>query len=514
MTPTLFILISAVIPLILDQFSQLPKGHKRQRSPLYYLLTPLIGIGAGLGLLAHIPFPFYSLFLLVTACLVLVIVSNLKLKILRMVYAAQDIENIRHFFIYPSFYLSHLNKFWLTLGALLFLGLSTGLVIASEYWTLIPITPSRWINLGLGIVVWWTLYLTITYIISRFLTNNTCLAIGLTQDPNIDICRFGLFGTILLHSLMQRDRKKLENLTKEHRRSVQAPDQKPHMVAIQGESFFDLRRFDSLVNGHSHFPELERLIDRGAFCHRLDVPSWGAYTMQTEMAFLTGIDPDAYGASKINPYRALAAQTEIWSIARQLKEVGYHTICIHPARPGFFRRHKVIPNMGFDEFLSIDAFMGSDNYGPYVSDEALGHKIQALLSSATQPLFIHAITIESHGPWEMGRFGDPELENNLLSTEPSSDLSFALYRQHMRNLLAALDRLSTQRYGDRSAYFALYGDHMPAHGDLFERHGFDDIAVDYLLCSSKGAAHSGKNPGPLNVENLGQEFLRHAGFKI
>lgn len=523
MTALILAGLGALTALVAEFFVLTPApGVRRQRTgfgqkhPAFFLLAPVIGALAGLTCLALFAFPYLAGLVLVSCLVVLVIISNTKLKVLRQVYAAQDSDNARHIILYPDFYIVHLGVMRTLLVGAALVVLMWAVTRFDSPVLLEAGTLPAFARYGLGVFAWFGAYRLILFFSARIVRETRRDALGLTGDPNKDTVRFGLFPTVLLHTLLTKDRRHLRPLSYAYARDITAPEVKPHIIALQGESYMDLARVDALVGGQTPWASLEALEnDFGAATGPLAVPCWGAYTMQTEMGMLTGIPHSDYQTSGINPYLAVASRQKVWSFAHALKSEGYDTVCLHPAKRGFFRRDKVMPNLGFDRFLTLGDFADSPRFGPYVSDTALGDRMEALIRDSDKPLFLHAITIESHGPWTTGRFGDLVTENTLLANEPTKDLAFSLYRLHMDHILELARRLIALGTPERPVVLALYGDHQGAHGDLFDAIDFQDDRVDMLLARSDlRATDTGYEKGPREITSLGPELLRLAGFEV
>lgn len=87
--------------------------------------------------------------------------------------------------------------------------------------------------------------------------------------------------------------------------SATRQDVPPHLVIVQGESFFDPRPWYDQIPGNvlAHWDHLsEQAITHGY----LKVPAWGANTIRSETAFLCGLSEDALGMHRFNPYRQLS----------------------------------------------------------------------------------------------------------------------------------------------------------------------------------------------------------------
>ena len=509
------LILAATGPFLAESFVKSGTDDPTPRSDLFYVLSPLLGMLVFATFLSITGYISMAALLIVVTYGGLTVISNLKVKVLRDPFIAHDFENARHLFLHPEFYINHIGL-GRVIGIFALIGIVAGFCIALDTpiaarQTLLP--PI--IAYGLGLAGW----LPVLAILSRagkaLIHEGKARVLGIDRHPRRDVARFGLFPAMLLYGLLLMDRRG-KTPTPWNRASGPAPcEPTSDIVVIQSESYFDIARFYRQLEKNAAFrwKTLDALTENGTQVGRLDVPAWGAYTMQTEMSFLTGIDIAALGIDWINPYLKYAHQP-VWSIAHALKEAGYRTICIHPAHKGFFRRDSVMPHLGFDAFLGIEAFPGAERFGPYVSDRALGDKIDTLLSEGAgcgQPSFIFAISIESHGPWEAGRFHGLMNEDDLVAGDPTGNLAFALYRQHLENALALFGRLQHVPNGLPDRVIAMYGDHQPALGDVFSAAGFDDSDVDYLLWHS---ARQLAPAGDLAVRDLGRLVLKAAGFDI
>jgi phosphoglycerol transferase MdoB-like AlkP superfamily enzyme len=249
---------------------------------------------------------------------------------------------------------------------------------------------------------------------------------------------------------------------------LSAEGRAPHLVLVQAESFCDVREtFRERCSAAQQkalrnvLPHWDRLRAAG---HTLPTPhnAFGAYTMRTEFAALTGLAGRDLGPWAFNPY-LLAARRPLWSLARHLAARGYATLCIHPYRKDFFRRDKVMPHLGFERFLGREDLGESARFGPHVSDQALGRRVLEELAPAARPTYCFAITMEAHGPWQPGRLTEqqiretlPDLDAGLFSTQ------MRLYLCHLRHMDELLGMLLDRRSRDgRRVELWAYGDHSP-----------------------------------------------------
>lgn len=304
--------------------------------------------------------------------------------------------------------------------------------------------------------------------------------ISLRFDPGADLEALGFLGYLWWYGLAERE--PIPGLANSPFLTppTGGAGARPHVAAVQSESFFDPRR---LYPGIA--PEVMEAFDRLRESSQqhglLEVPAWGANTVRTEFSFLSGLSQQDLGVHRFNPYRRLAGQG-VPTLASHLKKLGYRTVCVHPYWPGFYRRDRVYPLMGFDEFLGIEAFSAGDYCGPYMGDVAVGRRVRELLQEAARPLFVFVITMENHGPlhWESVSPGD---EARLYTTPPppGSD-ELTVYLRHLENAGRMLEEiLSALEESPREGLLCWYGDHLPIMPAVYGREGFVDGRTDYFI---------------------------------
>lgn len=254
----------------------------------------------------------------------------------------------------------------------------------------------------------------------------------------------------------------------------------PDLVMVQSESFFDARRLYSGVHP-GLLGRFDALRSQALVHGLLSVPAWGANTMRTEFAVLTGIGDDALGVHRFNPYRRYARGV-VPALPHRLRALGYRTVCIHPHPAGFFGRDRVFPGLGFDRFIDIDDFPCAPREGPYVADAAVTRKIAEVLAAADRPTFVFAITMENHGPLHLERVGHADAQRLYSAPPPPGWEDLTLYLRHLTNADRMFGDLAELLDGRPSGgLLCLFGDHVPSLPRVYEDLGFSDPRTDYLV---------------------------------
>ncbi len=417
--------------------------------------------------------------------LLVTLVSNAKYRALREPFVFTDFALFSQAFRHPRLYLPFLGVGRAVLAAGAFAGsIYLGLTIE-------PRLPG---SKGIAVAVF--------VFAVAVLIGGIRYAGRMSFEPSTDIGRVGLVSSLWLYWLAERRAATVQLETPWSAvRCGGDPLSKedlPDLVAVESESFFDVRRLYPGVAADvlQHFDEVGRMAARRG---RLQVAAWGANTMRTEFAFLTGIGPEALGVHRFNPYR-LAARRPIPSLPAYLRSLGYRTVCIHPHPASFFERHRVFPNLGFDEFIDLSAFGGAPRAGPYVADEAVTGKIAQVLDQARGPVFIFAITMENHGPLHLERASAADADRLYAQPPPPGFDDLTVYLRHLANADRMLGELAAMLCArSREGVLCWFGDHVPSMPDVYDALGFADGRTDYLIVS-RGA--SGRDED-LPVERLG-----------
>jgi hypothetical protein len=425
-------------------------------------------------LLAITQRPFFAAALTASMTLVIVIVSNAKFRALREPFVFTDFGLFSQALRHPRLYLPFLGL----VPALV--GLVTVVVAAAAGITLEPALSTTTGAVGLTAIAL-ALLLTAGFL----LTIATQQAKPVTFDPVRDIADYGLLPSLWLYWLAERRQLCGSPPAASAEDGIPATattGELPHIVVVQSESFFDVRRLWPKV--HPSILENFDHISRQAMLHgRLAVPAWGANTMRTEFGFLSGIAATDLGAHRFNPYRRLARQpTE--SIASRLRRLGYHTICLHPHPASFFDRDQVMPQLGFNEFLDITAFADATRDGPYIADVEVTKKVRQLLNRASVPTFVFAITMENHGPLHLEQVAAGELERLFEQPPPEGFDDLAVYLRHLKNADRMIGNLCTALARDhRNSLLCFFGDHVPSMPGVYDATGFTDGHSDYFIWS-------------------------------
>ncbi len=241
------------------------------------------------------------------------------------------------------------------------------------------------------------------------------------------------------------------------------------IVMIQLESFFDARRAWNIASPDL-LPSFDRCVAQSDFYGAFETPAWGANTVRTEFAALTGMPPAMLGLDSFNPYLSFA-RSPVDSIAWRLKAAGYRTVCLHPFSGKFYGRDQVMPNLGFDVFLDIAAFSSVAQATCYTPDALVVDKIETVLREYGPKTFVFAITMGNHSPWQ----------RLAPDSQDGEDRALAGYLAGLRMTDAALGDLADRLQAHwPDSLLAAFGDHQPSLSNRLK-----ERATDYLVMRSR-----------------------------
>jgi hypothetical protein len=169
---------------------------------------------------------------------------------------------------------------------------------------------------------WWAAYPPLLALVARPMRS-----LRPSGEPFTDAAALGPFGMLIVHAVIARSERRgrqraLATPAILHERSHECGDERGQacgpIILVQCESFFDVRRLS---------PQIPRDLlagfdacCAGAVSHgRLEVPGWGANTMRTEFAVLSGVPESVLGYDRFNPYYALARTpiaSQVWRLRR------------------------------------------------------------------------------------------------------------------------------------------------------------------------------------------------------
>ncbi len=266
------------------------------------------------------------------------------------------------------------------------------------------------------------------------------------------------------------------------------PDEKPNILFVQLESFFDVARMKDLVFSEDPTPTFTQL-QNDFPSGTLHVPSIGAGTANTEFEIISGMDLSYFGAGEY-PYKTILLDTPCESTAFVLSDLGYNTHAIHNNKATFYSREECYPNLGFRGFTSVE-YMNGVSYNPlgWAKDDVLTAEILSALDMTSGSDYIYTVSVQGHGGYPSQPLGETpiKLTSGLLDEEKVYAWEYYVNQlREMDNFLRELTEALAAR--DEKCILVLFGDHLPGGLGIEESSLRDGnlYATEYVIWSNYG----------------------------
>lgn len=246
---------------------------------------------------------------------------------------------------------------------------------------------------------------------------------------------------------------------------VTMPGERPDIIMVMSESFWDPTRLPNVSISPDPMPTVRANASGYSFS-----PEFGGMTANVEFEALTGF------SNAFLPYGSIPYQQYIRApmptLANFLKQEGYETRAVHPFAGWFWNRKPVYEAFGFEHFSSEENLPYLEKRGPLASDAALTDQIIREADATRAPLFMFAVSLQNHGPYEPGRYWDA---THTVSTDiPEKSMQSVLsYAEGVSDADEGLERLMEwAKARDRHTIIAFFGDHLPPLGQPYIDTGY------------------------------------------
>ena len=196
-----------------------------------------------------------------------------------------------------------------------------------------------------------------------------------------------------------------------------AVEKTPTIIYVMDESYWDVSEleqygvtFDTDISPNLH--ALQQTSAHG----RVYSPSFGGGTCDVEFEALTGYSV-GFLPSGGKPYQQHVTHP-MFALPSYLKDRGYQTAAVHCYYAKYWSRNTAYPNLGFDDFISLEDMRGVDKVRGYywkgglVTDASMGEQIireyETLKVASDAPVFLHAVTMQNHTNYNAANYPDDQ----------------------------------------------------------------------------------------------------------
>lgn len=166
-----------------------------------------------------------------------------------------------------------------------------------------------------------------------------------------------------------------------------------NLIVIQVES---LQNFviGKKIDGQEITPNLNKLVKKSLYFPHFYPQTIGGNSSDAELIINTSLFPLEKGST------FFSYPNNIYdSLPLLLKEKGYVTLAIHADEANYWNRHVVYPNLGFEQYYSLENMELTEEIGMGLSDEEMFKQSIPILKQTRQPFYALVITLTSHFPY-------------------------------------------------------------------------------------------------------------------
>jgi phosphoglycerol transferase MdoB-like AlkP superfamily enzyme len=261
---------------------------------------------------------------------------------------------------------------------------------------------------------------------------------------------------------------------------------KPNVIFVMNEAFWDPTMLPNVTYSEDPVPTLHRLQKESTSGYLLS-PQYGGGTSNVEFEVLTGYSMSFLPGGSV-PYQQYIRKSTP-TLASYFEGQGYKSMGIHPYEGWFWDRINVYEKFGFESFKYKDHFKNPEVKGFFISDAEVTRSIIEEVDNTQKPMFIYAITMQNHGPYDSVRYSSNPIQANGKLTKNAKNI-LETYTHGARDADQALkDLIDHYEKSDEPTIVVFYGDHLPMLG------------LDYDVYKQGGLVHTG-NSAEWSLEEL------------
>lgn len=236
--------------------------------------------------------------------------------------------------------------------------------------------------------------------------------------------------------------------------------EKPNIIIVQLESFFDPYRLNDVKFNKDPIPYFREFYNNSTHGY-VDVPTFGGGTVRSEFEVLTGLNTDFLPVGEI-PNNNILKRQPVESIAYILGEKGYTSSVVHNYEGNFYDRDIVFANLGFDNYVSMEYMDKPKNdLSIYYPEDILNLQPVKELLSKDEAQFIYNITVESHGGYDKDIKSLEYTVSGDISDKDKKQIQFYVEKlkgvdRYVKELMDYVNTLN------EPTIVAMFSDHLPS----------------------------------------------------
>ena len=234
-----------------------------------------------------------------------------------------------------------------------------------------------------------------------------------------------------------------------------------NVVVVLSEAFSDPNRLEGITVAEDPIPFTRDLMQRSSSGQML-AHLFGGGTANMEFEALTGMSLSQFAPQMNTPYQMLVPKyDEFPSVVGYLRQRGHRAIAIHPYMTSMYKREKVYPTLGFEDFIYNQTMASTKKLekSDFISDESAFLEVEQQISAANEPLLVNLVTMQNHYPM-IDEYAHPIGVGGLKDEDEKEQAE--QYTRGLKYTDEALDKfIESVEASDEKTVVVFFGDHLP-----------------------------------------------------
>ncbi len=278
---------------------------------------------------------------------------------------------------------------------------------------------------------------------------------------------------------------------------------------------------DLKINGVEITPNLNRFKRECLYFRNAWDQTAGGLSSDAEFMANTGLFPASSGAAYTR-----FPNNDYNSIARVLRQRGYHAVVVQGTHSSFWNCHRMHPKLKFEKQYSRNTFKDDEIIGLGLSDKAIFTEALEIFARFKPPFYGFIVTLSGHHPYDFEGLDDGSLVlphevresavGKYLIAMHYFDRQFGMFTEGLKKR-GLLDKSLIVLYGDHPALPIAYKDEMEIMlgGDLDDPVNWKKtrrVPLMFRLPQSKGLM--GESPVDTGIMDVAPTIAGLMGFKF
>ncbi len=291
-----------------------------------------------------------------------------------------------------------------------------------------------------------------------------------------------------------------------------------NIIYILSESLSNPNNVEKLELNNNPLEYIENIYDK-AYVGKVIAPTYGGGTTNAEFEVLTSLSIQELNSNMSLPFQDFLSDYDLFpSIISEFKKGENNSaISFHSFTDEMYKRKEVYESLSFDYSYFRDDMTdprGVEN-SMYISDESLYDEVYKLLENSKGSIFVNAVTMQNHYPYnDFYSENEYKVINGLGSED--SNLQIETFSKGISITdIATKEFINKISNLDKKTIVVFYGDHLPGiYNDYFEENDTLQLSETPYFVYSNFSKPTFSQDGVTSLSMMNNLVKDLAGVKI